>query len=178
MILKSHLSLGQQCCSQMIRHSWPTWPKVPYLAPQTAQMSSCSTGSKCSPGCRANLEQDVTRHMPAQTSAGGAAQAQLIYCCKADQSGTGCPAPSTPHVNAGSYSQQWCLQQAAGPHSGSPAPKAESFKAQHVTPLLWAEYVRMVSPDARSQRRAVQSVEALTRYAASTEKTQSHTHLP
>ena len=82
----------------MIRHSWPTWPKVPYSAPQTAQMSSCSTGSKCSPGCRANLEQDVTRHMPAQTSA-GAAQAQLIYCCKIDQSVTGCPAPSAPHVN-------------------------------------------------------------------------------
>lgn len=42
------------------------------------------------------------------------------------------------------------------------------MSAQHTTALWWPLYVRIASPDERSHRRAVASLEAVTRYAAST----------
>ena len=53
---------------------------------------------------------------------------------------------------------------------------AESLSA-HATTALWCPaYCFIASPVFRSHNRAVQSEEAVSRYAASTENTQSHTH--
>ena len=65
----------------------------------------------------------------------------------------------------------------AAHYSLSRPSKAESFRAQQTLALWCPEYMRMASPVDRSHRRALQSEEAVTRYAASTENTQSQTHL-
>ena len=53
---------------------------------------------------------------------------------------------------------------------------ALSFRAQQASALWCPLYILMASPEARSHSRALQSEEAVTRYAPSTEKTQSQTH--
>jgi len=57
------------------------------------------------------------------------------------------------------------------------ASTAESFSAQHTTALWCPLYTRIASPLLQSQSRALPSLLAVTKYAASTLNTQSHTHL-
>ena len=62
------------------------------------------------------------------------------------------------------------------PHQSASRPSiALSLSAQHTAALWWPLYMRMASPVDRSHSRALQSDDAVTRYAASTEKTQSQT---
>ena len=85
------------------------------------------------------------------------------------------PAPRFTHTRGDRVAQS--LQAAAvHGHSTSRPSMALSLSAQHTAALWWPLYMRMASPVDRSHRRAEQSDDAVTRYAASTENTQSHTH--